>query len=54
MADFIIIAVLAAAVFFILKDRAGKARRGECTGGCAGCRGCSGKTQVQETGEMKS
>lgn len=57
MADFIIIAVLAVAVFLILKDRVGKARRGECTGGCAGCRGCSGscgKTQIQETGEMKS
>ncbi len=42
MADIIIIAILAVAVFFILKSGLGKLRRGECAGGCAGCQGCAG------------
>lgn len=42
MADIIITAILAAAVFFILKSRLNKFRRGECGGSCAGCTGCAG------------
>lgn len=41
-ADIIIIAILAVVVFFILKSQIGKARRGECSGGCSGCSGCAG------------
>lgn len=42
MADIIIIAALAAAVFFVLRSLLGKRRRGQCAGGCAGCGGCGG------------
>ena len=39
MADMIIIAALAAAVFFILRGRLRRLRSGQCGGGCAGCAG---------------
>ncbi len=46
MADMIIIAALAAAVFFILRGQIRKLRSGQCAGGCAGCSaggsGCGG------------
>lgn len=40
MADFIIIAVLAVIVFFILRGHIHRLRGGQCSGGCAGCPGC--------------
>ena len=40
MADFIIIAVLAVIIFFILRSQLGRLRKGQCAGGCAGCAGC--------------
>lgn len=40
MADVIIIAALAMAVFFIVRGQI--RRRGQCPGGCAGCGGGSG------------
>ena len=40
MADIIIIAALATAVFFILRGQLGKLRKGQCAGGCAGCSSC--------------
>lgn len=42
MADIIIIAVLAIAVFFIVRGELKKLKRGQCSGGCAGCAGSSG------------
>ena len=43
MGDIIIVTVIAAAVFFILRSQIRKLRRGQCYGGCAGCSGnCSG------------
>lgn len=41
MTDIIIIAVLAIAVFFIIRNELKKISRGQCTGGCSGCGGCS-------------
>lgn len=42
IADFIVIAILAAAVFFILRGQIRKFRRGQCSGGCPGCSGSCG------------
>ena len=42
MADVIIIAALAMAVFFIVRGQIRHRRRGQCPGGCAGCGGGSG------------
>lgn len=41
MADIIIIAVLAVAVFFILRGQLAKLRKGQCVGGCSSCAGCA-------------
>lgn len=40
MADVIIIAALATAVFFILRSQLGKLRKGQCAGGCGSCGSC--------------
>ncbi len=42
MADIIIISILAALVFLILRSRLQRSGRGSCQGGCAGCSGCCG------------
>lgn len=43
LADIVIIVILAAAVFFILRSQIRRFRGGQCSGGCPGCSGnCSG------------
>lgn len=42
MADTIIVAALAVIVFFIVRSRLRRLRRGQCSGGCAGCCGSCG------------
>ena len=47
LADIVIIAILVAAVFFILRGQIRKFRQGQCSGGCPGCnRSCSGCTNM--------
>lgn len=50
MADIIIIAVLAAAAFIIIRSRIRKLGKGSCCGSCAGCSGCG--LQKQENGDI--
>lgn len=42
LADIIIIAILVAIVFFILRSQIRKFRQGQCGGGCPGCGGSCG------------
>nr|WP_318683628.1 FeoB-associated Cys-rich membrane protein [uncultured Acetatifactor sp.] len=42
MADMILTAAIAAAVFFIIRGRLRKLRSGSCGCGCGGCSGCAG------------
>lgn len=43
LADIVIIAILVATVFFIVRSQIRKLRQGQCSGGCPGCSGsCSG------------
>ncbi len=53
MADFIIVAILAVIVFFILRGRFGGNGKGACGGGCAGCSGCCGHSCHQEKNTRK-
>ena len=43
LADIVIIVILAAAVFFVLRSQIHRLRGGQCSGGCPGCTGnCRG------------
>lgn len=52
MVDIIIITIIAAAAFFILRSQLKKLCRGQCSGGCPGCQGscggCAGCGAAQE------
>lgn len=53
LADIVIIAILATAVFFILRGQIRKYRKGQCCGGCSGCGDncCSCRIESENTGK---
>lgn len=53
LADIVIIAILATAVFFILRGQIRKYRKGQCCGGCSGCGDncCSYRIESENTGK---
>lgn len=54
LADIVIIVILAAAVFFILRGQIRRLHQGQCSGGCHGCSGnCSGCMNIHADTEKK-
>ncbi|HIW80428.1 MAG TPA: FeoB-associated Cys-rich membrane protein [Candidatus Acetatifactor stercoripullorum] len=49
MADIVIVAAIAIAAFFIIRNQLRRIRKGGCGCGCAGCSGCGAEKKRSQT-----